>query len=366
MTIGRPLRFEAPVDPALLRALPEIQGIFVAWADAWNYPAGRPRPIEVRAAASRSDSGTSGGAVAAFFSAGVDSFSTVLAHPEITHLIFIAGLDIAVDDRRLIEVVEPRLAATAKALGKTLVVVETNQRDLGDRYVPWEGYFGALLAAVSRLLAPMLSRVYIASETPYRASYRRGSHPLIDHLWGGGGLEIFHDGAAFNRVEKLARIAGNEVAATTLRVCWENRGNAYNCARCEKCMRTMVALQALGALDRFETFPQSVDLEALAAITPTKEIECAFWEENLDLVRASSSDRTLIAATEACLNRGRLALAAGEEKAPDARIRELEELLEERDLQLVRLQRSRSWRLTAPLRGLRRHSGSWFGGARQR
>ena len=43
---------------------------------------------------------------------------------------------------------------------------------------------------LARISLRFLLKHYIASETPYRASYRRGSHPLIDHLWGGGGLEI--------------------------------------------------------------------------------------------------------------------------------------------------------------------------------
>jgi hypothetical protein len=342
MTQGAPLRLAQPVDPGLLRNLPDLQAIFSAWAREWPYPQGLPREIEVDAVPAHAAPLPADRGVAAFFSGGVDSFSTLLSHPEITHLIFVHGLDLPLERRELAVAVIERLADAAHRLGKSWITVETDARRLGDEFVPWVGYFGSILASVARLLSPIVSRVYVASESPYRGLYRRGSHPLIDHLWGGDAVDIVYDGARFTRAEKVTRIAGDEVARRALRVCWENRGSAYNCCRCEKCLRTMVALEALGVLAKFETFREPLDLDAVAAVVPGKAIERDFWEENLRLASDAGS-RPLARAIEAGL--------ANAQPRPAARIAELEAIVAARDSDLRGITESASWRLTAPLRG---------------
>jgi polysaccharide pyruvyl transferase WcaK-like protein len=80
----------------------------------------------------------------------------------------------------------------------------------------------------------------------------------------------------------------------------------------------MVALDALGALPEFETFDRPLDLEAVAATVPSKEIERDFWEENLQLATRVRAAPELRAAIEACLANGRLA-ARTDERAGDVR-----------------------------------------------
>ena len=74
------------------------------------------------------------------------------------------------------------------------------------------------------------------------------SHPALDPLWSTEAVEVVHDGAETRRVDKVAALAASPLALRYLRVCWENRGGAYNCGRCGKCMRTMVDLDLAGAL----------------------------------------------------------------------------------------------------------------------
>jgi len=341
MTVGETLRFEQPVDSGLLRDLPELQAIFAAWADEWPYPGAPPREIEVEAPVARTEP-PAGRAVAAFFSGGVDSFSTLLSHPEITHLVFVHGLDLAIEKRELAGVVAGRLEQAAELLGKSWIAVETDVRRLGDSFVPWVGYFGAALASVARLLSPAIGRIYVASESPYRRLHRRGSHPLIDHLWGGEAIGIAYDGARFGRAEKVERIAGDEVARVTLRVCWENRDAAYNCCRCEKCLRTMVALEALGVLSEFETFDRALDLDAVAAVMPTREIERDFWEENLELAERCDAAGGLVGAIRSALGNA--------PPRPEDQADPLGARLAAREAELERVTGSASWRLTAPLR----------------
>jgi hypothetical protein len=353
MTRATPLRLEPPVDEGVLRNLPDLQAIFSAWAEEWPYPRGAPREIEVEAAPARLEPAP-GRAVAAFFSGGVDSFSTVLSHPEITHLVFVHGLDIAPERRELAGAIARRLEHAAGLLGKSWIAVETDARPLGDAFVPWVGYAGQLLASVARLLSPVVERIYVASESPYRRLYRRGSHPLIDHLWGGDAIRIAYDGARFGRAEKVERIADSEVARRTLRVCWENRGEAYNCCRCEKCLRTMVALAALGVLDEFATFDRPLDLEAVTAVVPGKEIERDFWAENLELAQRRGAEPRLLAAIRSALGNAA--------PPPEERLAAVERQLASRDAELERVVGSASWRLTAPLR----RAKSLLGGERGR
>ena len=62
-------------------------------------------------------------------------------------------------------------------------------------------------------------------------------------------------GCEASRLDKLDVVAREPAARHSLRVCWENRGGAYNCGRCEKCLRTMVAMDALGVLDAVRPLP---------------------------------------------------------------------------------------------------------------
>ena len=82
----------------------------------------------VRAAPSR----PSHGRVAAFFSGGVDSWSTVLDNPDVSDLIFVHGFDLlrAAHQGDLADKIEESLRAAAAELGLSMHVVETNLRVL--------------------------------------------------------------------------------------------------------------------------------------------------------------------------------------------------------------------------------------------
>jgi Polysaccharide pyruvyl transferase len=311
LAVGRPLRIEAPVAPAVLDAIEEAQAILCAWARAGAWPQALPfgEPIEVLAEPGESARRDQGGGVAAFFSGGVDSLTTVLRHPEITHLVHIEGFDVPLERTDVTAMVRERIAATAAELGKELVRVETNVRELSDPYLPWVTYYGAALGTVALLLSGEMSRVLIASGLTHPGLYENGSHPLLDHLWGADRVEIVHDGAALSRVAKLRLLADDPTARRMLRVCWQNPGGAYNCGRCEKCLRTMVTLEILGVRDRFEAFPDSLDLDAVAATELTNRPEVEFWLDALELAVEEGARGELIDAVERCLR------AAGTELA---------------------------------------------------
>lgn len=62
-------------------------------------------------------------------------------------------------------------------------------------------------------------------------------------------LKIYSEGAAYERLDKLAHIVDFEPAQKYLQVCV--RGIGKNCGKCVKCARTLLMLDYLGALDKF-------------------------------------------------------------------------------------------------------------------
>ncbi len=276
MSAGCPLVVPGHVSPRLLANAGRAQDIMAAFENGL-------RPTTVVA-----EPGLTAGApdrgVGAFFSCGVDSFFTALKHQdEISHLIFVRGFDVFdIESGRGVAARDSARRAAA-GMGKELIEIDSNFRDLTQRFVSWNLAHGPVLGAIALLLQSNLRRVYVPASDHYRDLYDRGSHPLLDPLWGTESLEIVHDGCEATRPQKVGRIAGSDVALPNLRVC--NRQQAvYNCGRCEKCLRTMIALRLIGALERCPTLPD-VELRRVARIPVTPSTR-AYVRENLELAWA--------------------------------------------------------------------------------
>jgi len=305
MVEGGRLEVEAPVDETVARHAAEIGTVLDLFHATADWSPARPirHGIELRCPTAASPPRRPDRGVATFFSGGVDSFATLARHPEISHLIYVSGLDVPVGERFASH--HERALGTARRiaeqLSRTLVTVETNAREL---YPGLEGplYFGSILGATCRLVAPEIGLVYVPSSQSYRWMLENSSHPLIDHLWGGGGLEVVHDAAELTRPEKLELIADDDLVRRSLRVCWHGAADARgNCCRCEKCLRTMVALEALGVRGEFKAFDRPLDLDAVATLRLPVRHEVAYWRENLQFAIERGADPELIGAIESCL-----------------------------------------------------------------
>ncbi len=274
MVAGVALEIHAPVSERLLRRTVQIQDLLTAW-----YP--KLHRIEVMAPmgteASRWFPESRG--IGAFFSGGIDSGYTLLKNHlgwpsvsgPITHLIFGKGFDARLADAQGLDESEVQLRALAAQYGRTLVVVETNLRDVLD--APWgEMYHGAALAAVAHCLAPGLHTVLVPGSYTYgELAVPWGSHPWLDELWSTESVHLIHDGAETSRIGKLATLLQYQPALVDrLRVCFEDaHGSPRNCGRCLKCLRVMVLLRALGHLGKTPSFP--AELPADYASLYTKE-----------------------------------------------------------------------------------------------
>jgi hypothetical protein len=86
------------------------------------------------------------------------------------------------------------------------------------------------------------------------------STPLSDPLLGGSSFAIVHDGAAYNRLEKIRRLAGWPEAVANLRFCLEDPRHDRNCGRCRKCLLTYLAFHVLGCEPGCFDVPPSPDV----------------------------------------------------------------------------------------------------------
>jgi hypothetical protein len=313
MGSGGTLRMEEPVSPRVLRTQREFQAIQRAWSLSW--PFGDPpleevevvapvRPVEVRQPTGR---------VAAFFSGGVDSWSTVLDNPDLTDLIFVRGADILprlAHQDGLADRVEARLRAAAEELQLSLHTVETNLRDLfeadgpAEPLIRWEAAFGCAMVAVALFLGREFDRILITGDSDYEVQPKIGANWLVDQLWSTEELEIVDTGGRFSRAERTERIASHPLVRRTLRVCWQNPEGAYNCGCCRKCLTTMATLEAFDQLEAVETLPSELDLEALAAAEINQPAFLSIWEDLLDATRRSGKP-DLEAAVSAAVQDGK-------------------------------------------------------------
>ena len=275
MELGEPLIVDAPVSPRLLRALPKIMAICHNWDPRYKI-------IEVRTSKERPDSDSISKANALFFSGGLDSFYALTKLTEqtaeknhLSHLIFLHGFDIKLNDNMLFDRSYVAVKEIASYYGKKLVLVSTNVKDITDKYVAWGNWYGAVLASVALCFNGFFDQVYIASDLgPYEA--KRASHPdlgdklgnqgrHLDPLWSTQATNITHCYPGISRIEKAKTIANNPMAQKHLRVCWENRNGAYNCGSCSKCVRTMLPLHLAGALSNFD-FPTILTPELIKGV----------------------------------------------------------------------------------------------------
>lgn len=202
--------------------------------------------------------------VAAFFSGGVDAFTTLIRHREEKPILLtMRGSDIKLTDEEGWQVVHDHTLETARQFDlPEPVFITSNFRtflregDLtnlvkasGDNY--WHGYqhgIGLIGHAAPVAFRRRLKTVYIASSLTSRDHMICASDPTIDEKVRWVPSSVVHDGYEWDRQRKLRSIV--EYAHLTgtypqLRVCWITSGGK-NCSQCEKCLRTMYGLMAEG------------------------------------------------------------------------------------------------------------------------
>jgi hypothetical protein len=247
-----------------------------------------------------------------FFSCGVDSFYTLLGnvarYPDedsraVSHLVLVHGFDIPLEQQGFFETVRGQVDVVARALRKTLVPVRTNVRDVLSG-MDWGHHgVGPAMASVGLSLGRLFHTLFIASARAFvdLRPAATGCHPGLDPLWSTETLEFVHAGAEAKKADKIPVIASSPLALRVLRVCWENRGGAYNCGRCEKCLRTMVLLDLHGVLGQTGQFPHKFDLADIAGLD--LRFGRLGWLDILARVKGAGGRPELVEAIETALAR---------------------------------------------------------------
>lgn len=297
MRRGWRVAIEGAVSEPLLRGADRVQTTLTGW-----YP--RFRRVDVACPVATPSRLVARGAVACFFSGGVDSSYTLRRHrDEITDLIFVHGFDIPLWQRRSRERAAASVRDFANREGLRLVEVETNLRQFGEPYVGWvDAGFGPALGAVALLLAPRFERIYIPASVGAGELEPMGSHPDLDPRWSDGRTEVVHDGLEATRFDKILAIADWPAVHTHLRVCYADRPGKPNCGRCIKCLWTMMILRAAGCLERFETFDAPLDLRLLRRHTPVHTYHRQRFVKSIALLEARGTDDELLAVMRDMLN----------------------------------------------------------------
>ncbi|NEQ77075.1 MAG: hypothetical protein F6K23_31135 [Okeania sp. SIO2C9] len=260
MKKGLNVWLQTPVSDQILASAQKVQLVKHNWDSSWNMIEFEQQKNLDYSTYSNSKKG-----VGLFFSGGVDSFYTLKKHrEEITHLIFVHGFDIPVNNSKFCEIVSPRLRQIAEKLNLEFIEVQTNIRQYSDRYVYWDDYHGAAIAAVAHFLGSIFHKIYIPSSYYYAFLFPHGSHPGLDPLWSIPSLELIHDGCEASRFDKIKDISTWDLALEHLRVCWQVKETRYNCGQCRKCLWTMAFLRTCHSLSEAKTFPESLDLEAFS------------------------------------------------------------------------------------------------------
>jgi hypothetical protein len=252
----------APVSSSLLRNLEEFQQIWHAW---FGYPI-----VDLVVEEERDDPRRDEAVVA--FSGGVDSCFTALTHAtrgprrgrDVRAGLMIHGMDVPCSDIEGFIAARSRSGRLLRSLGLELIAVRTNAWELVPNthvHFPMLGVASALHLVGGRFGAGL-----IASTASYgQRVLPLDSTPVSDWLMGGSSFEIVHDGAAYNRLEKIRRLVKWDEAVDGLRVCLDDPRRDRNCGQCRKCLLTYLAFRVLDVEPRcFDTPPSPAAVRAWA------------------------------------------------------------------------------------------------------
>jgi hypothetical protein len=187
VTIGEDVEIPLPVDRELFEGAKGLVGLWKSW-----YPELSPVSVKAEVAPIADNPQET----MAFFSAGVDSYFTVLRHP-VKHFVNVLGFDMPLTKEPAFQRHCERLARIAKELSGELIPVRTNIRQTRWRSCHWQKLgFGPALAATALAMERRFSRVLLPGSVDFRNLFPWGSHPLSDPLLSTSKTRIVHDGSA--------------------------------------------------------------------------------------------------------------------------------------------------------------------------
>lgn len=277
MRLGDPVVVDGPIDAVTLANLMEWQEAMVRWHPGVLSVVPVRGDHEPKAA-----TGATTRAITAF-SGGVDScFAAVRHRPgaptptegatyrrtTVAAGLMVHGFDISRDDHHTFRSAFARSKVILDALDIEAFQVRTDVRALENRFpVDWEtASHGIWLASVLSCFEQWYDISIIPSTFAYDHQHLPwASNPLTDPLLGSASTPIWHDGSAYDKLDKVLSIASVAAVANGLRVCWEGDRLDRNCGHCYKCLTTQACLWISGVANP-GCFDDPASIEELATI----------------------------------------------------------------------------------------------------
>lgn len=274
MKLGLPVISELPLSPRFLFQMARFQETVLQW-----FPQKDLKKVEIQALESRVHASRPAPGASAFFSGGVDSFHTILAHQkELTQLLYVEGFDTHLHQLDYRVRVKSHLERAAQHLGIPMLTVETNARQFLDHYAEWRHAGTTVTGAIAHLFAGHIGKVYFPGTHTWESQYFAADGYLLLKQFALPDLEAVVDGMAVSRQEKVAALSQCPAALEHLRVCWDTPPDKLNCGVCEKCQRTMTQLNAEGLLQNCASLPHAVDWENLESLPVRSGSVTEYWE----------------------------------------------------------------------------------------
>lgn len=252
----------APVSASLLRNLDEFQQIWHAWFGH--------TVVDLVAEEERDDAPPAACVVA--FSGGVDSAFSAYSHAmgvvrrgrDVRAGLMIHGMDIPCADTVGFDGALTRSRRMLASLDLDVISVKTNAWEL--LTATYSHFPGLGVASALHVVGGGFGAGLLPSTADYAAlALPLDSNPMSDWLLGGSSFAIVHDGAAYNRLEKIRRLASWDEATENLRVCLREPRHDRNCGRCRKCLLTLLEFHVLGIEPRcFDAKPSAETVVAFA------------------------------------------------------------------------------------------------------
>lgn len=269
----RDLHVHGDVSPALLAHLQTFQEIWHRWKPTIYHH------IEITAdrEAAAPSAATADGVFA--FSGGVDAsftlFRHLAGHPR-RHTrrpgaaLIVHGLDIPIARAEWFDEAAVRAERMLRGTSVPLVRLRTNARHLA---ASWPDANGIHVLACLVCFQSHFGHGVKAADEPYDALVLPwGSTPMTDVLGSTEAMRVEHDGAAYDRSDKVDWLASHTTVADHLRVCWAGPHLGRNCGACEKCLRTMLNFWATGH-EVPAAFPTRLRPSAILAIETRNAIQ---------------------------------------------------------------------------------------------
>lgn len=238
------------VSKGLLSNLTELQYVWHKWCPKEFFL------IDIKVDSIRDSEERQKGAIVAF-SGGADAQFSAYRHTKgdagynaqiLKAGVFVHGLDIPLVDVQGFSGAAKMAAEALDDLSLELFIVKTNIRELWS--LNWELYCGAALASTLCGFKKYVGVGLLGSGESYDELVTPwGSHPITDPLLSSGTFKVIHDGAGFNRSEKIKAISEWPLGIKNLRVCWAGGSHDRNCGYCEKCVRTRLNFLLSGVTD---------------------------------------------------------------------------------------------------------------------